>query len=172
MPGLQLKDKTATDPRLAELSTISTSWPAGVCAAASHLPRRREDLADMSARFAGSTRSPSDLRRRARPRRGARRLRPPAGRQLTVELNGDALPRVIANRRYYARVSRTKDPAARASSTRPGPPPTGYPAPGAARPQDPERVASEIVRQQFVLHVRRAAPAPPLNLKMIAEASR
>ncbi len=126
--ALQLKDKDRYDPAMAALVDNLDLLARREFAQLRRICRvDEEDLADMVSEI-----------RRLDPKPGlifggepARVVvpdvfvRPAPDGSWTVELNGDALPRVIANRSYYARVSRTKDPAGRASSTRPGPPPTG-----------------------------------------------
>ncbi len=161
--ALQLKDKTATTPPWRARRQSRPPGAAGVRAAPPHLPRRRG-----GSRRHGQRDSParpearSDLRRRARPRRGARRLRPPgAGRQL----DGGAQRRRAASRHRQPQLLRARlshQGSRRQELHRRG---LGHrqladPQPGAARPHDPEGRERDRAPAGFVvLHVRRAAPA-------------
>ncbi len=87
-----------------------------------------------------------------------------------VELNSDALPRVIANRAYYARVSKTKDKEGKSFIDEAWANANWLTRSLEQRARTILKVASEIVRQQdsFLLHG--VQHLKPLNLKTIAEA--
>ncbi len=87
-----------------------------------------------------------------------------------VELNGDALPRVIANRSYYARVSRTKDKEGKSFIDEAWANANWLTRSLEQRAKTILKVASEIVRQQDSFFLYGVQHLKPLNLKTIAEA--
>ncbi len=87
-----------------------------------------------------------------------------------VELNSDALPRVIANKSYYARVSRTKDPAGKSFIDEAWATANWLTRSLEQRAKTILKVASEIVRQQDSFFLYGVQHLRPLNLKTIAEA--
>jgi RNA polymerase sigma-54 factor len=87
-----------------------------------------------------------------------------------VELNSDALPRVIANKSYYARVSRTKDPAGKSFIDEAWATANWLTRSLEQRAKTILKVASEIVRQQDSFFMYGVQHLKPLNLKTIAEA--
>jgi RNA polymerase sigma-54 factor len=88
----------------------------------------------------------------------------------SVELNGDALPRVIANRAYYARVNRTKDVAGKQFIDEAWANANWLTRSLEQRARTILKVASEIVRQQDGFFLHGVEHLRPLNLKTIAEA--
>ncbi len=87
-----------------------------------------------------------------------------------VELNSDALPRVIANKSYYARVSRTKDPVGKSFIDEAWATANWLTRSLEQRAKTILKVASEIVRQQDSFFMYGVQYLKPLNLKTIAEA--
>ena len=87
-----------------------------------------------------------------------------------VELNSDALPRVIANKSYYARVSRTKDPVGKSFIDEAWATANWLTRSLEQRARTILKVASEIVRQQDAFFMYGVQHLKPLNLKTIAEA--
>lgn len=97
-------------------------------------------------------------------------VRPASDGGWAVELNGDALPRVIANRSYYARVSRTKDKAGKSFIDEAWANANWLTRSLEQRARTILKVATEIVRQQDSFFLYGVQHLKPLNLKMIAEA--
>jgi RNA polymerase sigma-54 factor len=87
-----------------------------------------------------------------------------------VELNSDALPRIIANRSYYARVSKTKDKDGKGFIDEAWANANWLTRSLEQRAKTILKVASEIVRQQDSFFMYGVQHLKPLNLKMIAEA--
>jgi RNA polymerase sigma-54 factor len=87
-----------------------------------------------------------------------------------VELNSDALPRVIANKSYYARVSKTKDPVGKSFIDEAWATANWLTRSLEQRAKTILKVASEIVRQQDSFFMYGVQHLRPLNLKTIAEA--
>ncbi|MGL4240409.1 MAG: RNA polymerase factor sigma-54, partial [Beijerinckiaceae bacterium] len=87
-----------------------------------------------------------------------------------VELNGDALPRVIANRSYYARISKTKDKDGKSFIDEAWASANWLTRSLEQRARTILKVASEIVRQQDSFLQYGVQHLKPLNLKTIAEA--
>lgn len=87
-----------------------------------------------------------------------------------VELNSDALPRVIANRSYYARISKTKDKDGKGFIDEAWANANWLTRSLEQRAKTILKVASEIVRQQDGFFLHGVQHLRPLNLKMIAEA--
>jgi len=87
-----------------------------------------------------------------------------------VELNGDALPRVIANKSYYTRVSRTRDPVGKSFIDEAWATANWLTRSLEQRAKTILKVASEIVRQQDAFFMYGVQHLRPLNLKIIAEA--
>jgi RNA polymerase sigma-54 factor len=87
-----------------------------------------------------------------------------------VELNSDALPRVIANRSYYARVSKTKDKDGKGFIDEAWANANWLTRSLEQRARTILKVAGEIVRQQDAFFMYGVQHLKPLNLKMIAEA--
>jgi RNA polymerase sigma-54 factor len=87
-----------------------------------------------------------------------------------VELNSDALPRVIANRSYYARISKTKDKDGKGFIDEAWANANWLTRSLEQRARTILKVASEIVRQQDSFFMYGVQHLKPLNLKMIAEA--
>jgi RNA polymerase sigma-54 factor len=171
--ALQLKDKDRYDPAMAALVDNLDLLARREFAQLRRLCRvDEEDLADMVSEI-----------RRLDPKPGlifggepARVVvpdvfvRPAPDGSWTVELNGDALPRVIANRSYYARVSRTKDPAGKSFIDEAWATANWLTRSLEQRARTILKVASEIVRQQDSFFMYGVQHLRPLNLKMIAEA--
>jgi RNA polymerase sigma-54 factor len=97
-------------------------------------------------------------------------IRPAPDGSWAVELNGDALPRVIANKSYYARVSRTKDKSGKDFIDEAWATANWLTRSLEQRAKTILKVASEIVRQQDSFFLYGVQHLKPLNLKMIAEA--
>jgi RNA polymerase sigma-54 factor len=87
-----------------------------------------------------------------------------------VELNSDALPRVIANKSYYARVSKTKDPEGKSFIDEAWATANWLTRSMEQRAKTILKVASEIVRQQDSFFMYGVQHLRPLNLKTIADA--
>jgi RNA polymerase sigma-54 factor len=87
-----------------------------------------------------------------------------------VELNSDALPRVIANRSYYARISKTKDKDGKSFIDEAWASANWLTRSLEQRAKTILKVASEIVRQQDMFFMHGVQHLKPLNLKTIAEA--
>jgi RNA polymerase sigma-54 factor len=87
-----------------------------------------------------------------------------------VELNSDALPRVIANRSYYARVSKTRDKEGKSFIDEAWASANWLTRSLEQRAKTILKVASEIVRQQDSFFMYGVQHLKPLNLKTIAEA--
>ncbi|WP_342359844.1 RNA polymerase factor sigma-54 [Terrarubrum flagellatum] len=98
-------------------------------------------------------------------------VRPASDGSWIVELNSDALPRILVNQAYYARVSRdVKDEKAKSFVQD-----CFQTANWLARSLDQRaktilKVASEIVRQQDAFFLRGVSELRPLNLRAIADA--
>ncbi|MGL5137785.1 MAG: RNA polymerase factor sigma-54, partial [Beijerinckiaceae bacterium] len=88
----------------------------------------------------------------------------------SVELNSDALPRVIANRAYYAKVNRTKDAAGKQFIDEAWASANWLTRSLEQRARTILKVATEIVRQQDGFFMYGVEHLRPLNLKTIAEA--
>jgi RNA polymerase sigma-54 factor len=86
-----------------------------------------------------------------------------------VELNGAALPRVLANRSYFARVSRQADAAGKAFIESAWSDANWLVRSLEQRSRTILKVASEIVRQQDAFFAYGVAHLRPLNLKAIAD---
>ena len=86
-----------------------------------------------------------------------------------VELNSAALPRVIANRAYFTRVSRQADPAGKAFIETAWTDANWLVRSLEQRSRTILKVASEIVRQQDGFFAYGVAHLRPLNLKAIAD---
>jgi len=97
-------------------------------------------------------------------------VRPAQDGGWAVELNGDALPRVIANKSYYARVARTKDAVGKTFIDEAWATANWLTRSLEQRARTILKVASEIVRQQDSFFMYGVQHLRPLNLKMIAEA--
>jgi RNA polymerase sigma-54 factor len=97
-------------------------------------------------------------------------VRPAPDGSWVVELNSDALPRVIANKSYYARVSRIKDAASKSFIDEAWATANWLTRSLEQRAKTILKVASEIVRQQDAFFIHGVQHLRPLNLKMIAEA--
>jgi RNA polymerase sigma-54 factor len=97
-------------------------------------------------------------------------VRPASDGGWAVELNGDALPRVIANKSYYARVSRTKDAAGKSFIDEAWATANWLTRSLEQRAKTILKVATEIVRQQDAFFLHGVQHLRPLNLKAIAEA--
>ncbi len=97
-------------------------------------------------------------------------VRPAADGGWAVELNADALPRVIANRSYYARVSKTTDKAGKSFIDEAWANANWLTRSLEQRAKTILKVASEIVRQQDAFFLYGVQHLRPLNLKMIADA--
>ncbi len=87
-----------------------------------------------------------------------------------VELNSDALPRIIANKSYYARVSKTKDPEGKSFIDEAWATANWLTRSMEQRARTILKVASEIVRQQDSFFIHGVQHLRPLNLKTIADA--
>ena len=87
-----------------------------------------------------------------------------------VDLNSEALPRVIANRSYYARISRDKEMAVRSFADEAWSNATWIVRSLEQRARTVLKVATEIVRQQDGFFAYGVAHLRPLNLKTIADA--
>jgi RNA polymerase sigma-54 factor len=87
-----------------------------------------------------------------------------------VELNSDALPRVIANRSYYARISKTRDKESKGFIDEAWANANWLTRSLEQRARTILKVASEIVRQQDAFFMHGVQHLKPLNLKTIAEA--
>jgi RNA polymerase sigma-54 factor len=87
-----------------------------------------------------------------------------------VELNSDALPRVIANKSYYNRVSKTKDASEKSFIDEAWASANWLTRSMEQRAKTILKVASEIVRQQDSFFMYGVQHLRPLNLKTIAEA--
>jgi RNA polymerase sigma-54 factor len=87
-----------------------------------------------------------------------------------VELNSEALPRVIANKTYYARVSKTKDPREKTFIDEAWASANWLTRSMEQRARTILKVSSEIVRQQDAFFLYGVQHLRPLNLKTIAEA--
>jgi RNA polymerase sigma-54 factor len=97
-------------------------------------------------------------------------VRPANDGSWVVELNSDALPRVIANKNYYARVSKTKDAAEKTFIDEAWASANWLTRSMEQRAKTILKVASEIVRQQDSFFMYGVQHLRPLNLKTIAEA--
>jgi RNA polymerase sigma-54 factor len=97
-------------------------------------------------------------------------VRPASDGAWQVELNSDALPRVVANRQFYARVSRNPDKAARSFVDEHWTSANWIVRSLEQRARTILKVASEIVRQQDAFFTYGVAHLRPLNLKIIADA--
>jgi RNA polymerase sigma-54 factor len=87
-----------------------------------------------------------------------------------VELNSAALPRVIANKTYYARVSKTRDQAGKTFIDEAWANANWLTRSLEQRAKTILKVSSEIVRQQDSFFMYGVQHLRPLNLKMIADA--
>jgi RNA polymerase sigma-54 factor len=87
-----------------------------------------------------------------------------------VELNNDALPRVIANRSYYARIAKTKDKDGKSFIDEAWANANWLTRSLEQRAKTILKVAGEIVRQQDSFFLYGVQHLRPLNLKTIAEA--
>jgi RNA polymerase sigma-54 factor len=97
-------------------------------------------------------------------------VKPAADGSWSVELNSDALPRVIANKSYYARVSKTRDPQEKSFIDEAWASANWLTRSMEQRAKTILKVASEIVRQQDSFFLYGVQHLRPLNLKTIAEA--
>jgi len=97
-------------------------------------------------------------------------VRPASDGGWQVELNSDALPRVVANRSFYARVSRNPDKAARSFVDEHWTNANWIVRSLEQRARTILKVATEIVRQQDAFFTYGVAHLRPLNLKIIADA--
>jgi RNA polymerase sigma-54 factor len=87
-----------------------------------------------------------------------------------VELNSDALPRVIANKAYYTRLGRMKDTADKSFIDEAWTSANWLTRSLDQRAKTILKVATEIVRQQDEFFLHGVQHLRPLNLKMIADA--
>ncbi len=87
-----------------------------------------------------------------------------------IELNSDALPRVIANKSYYARISKTKDVEGKSFIDEAWATANWLTRSLEQRAKTILKVATEIVRQQDSFFMYGVQYLKPLNLKTIAEA--
>jgi RNA polymerase sigma-54 factor len=87
-----------------------------------------------------------------------------------VELNSDALPRVIANKAYYVRLGRMKDTADKSFIDEAWTSANWLTRSLDQRAKTILKVATEIVRQQDEFFLYGVQHMRPLNLKMIADA--
>jgi RNA polymerase sigma-54 factor len=171
--ALQLKDKDRFDPAMATLVAHLDLLAKRDFAQLKRLCRvDDEDLAEMVAEI-----------RRLDPKPGlifggepAQAVipdvfvRPASDGGWSVELNGDALPRVIANKSYYARVSRAKDADGKSFIDEAWASANWLTRSLEQRAKTILKVASEIVRQQDAFFLYGVQHLRPLNLKVIAEA--
>jgi RNA polymerase sigma-54 factor len=97
-------------------------------------------------------------------------IRPASDGGWVVELNSDALPRVIANRSYYARISKTKDKDGKSFIDEAWANANWLTRSLEQRAKTILKVAGEIVRQQDAFFMHGVQHLRPLNLKTIAEA--
>jgi RNA polymerase sigma-54 factor len=97
-------------------------------------------------------------------------VRPASDGGWQVELNSDALPRVVANRTFYARVSKNPDKAARSFVDEHWTSANWIVRSLEQRARTILKVATEIVRQQDAFFTYGVAHLRPLNLKIIADA--
>jgi RNA polymerase sigma-54 factor len=97
-------------------------------------------------------------------------IRPASDGGWAVELNSDALPRVIANRSYYARIARTKDKDSKSFIDEAWANANWLTRSLEQRAKTILKVAGEIVRQQDAFFMCGVQHLKPLNLKTIAEA--
>jgi RNA polymerase sigma-54 factor len=97
-------------------------------------------------------------------------IRPASDGGWAVELNSDALPRVIANRSYYARISKTKDKDGKSFIDEAWANANWLTRSLEQRARTILKVAGEIVRQQDAFFMYGVQHLKPLNLKTIAEA--
>ncbi|CAN1569961.1 RpoN DNA-directed RNA polymerase specialized sigma subunit, sigma54 homolog [Rhabdaerophilaceae bacterium] len=97
-------------------------------------------------------------------------VRPASDGGWQVELNSDALPRVVANRSFYARVSKSPDKEARSFVDEHWTNANWIVRSLEQRARTILKVATEIVRQQDAFFAAGVAYLRPLNLKIIADA--
>lgn len=97
-------------------------------------------------------------------------VRPASDGGWQVELNSDALPKVVANRSFYARVSKNPDKAARSFVDEHWTSANWIVRSLEQRARTILKVATEIVRQQDGFFTYGVAHLRPLNLKIIADA--
>ncbi|MBN8533382.1 MAG: RNA polymerase factor sigma-54 [Rhizobiales bacterium] len=97
-------------------------------------------------------------------------VRPASDGGWQVELNSDALPRVVANRSFYARVSKSPDKEARSFVDEHWTNANWIVRSLEQRARTILKVATEIVRQQDSFFTYGVAHLRPLNLKIIADA--
>ncbi len=97
-------------------------------------------------------------------------VRPASDGGWQVELNSDALPRVVANRSFYARVAKSPDKEARTFVDEHWTNANWIVRSLEQRARTILKVATEIVRQQDAFFTYGVAHLRPLNLKIIADA--